>query len=57
MLAVRHEGLAALHRNHIRLLRTWRAAVVDGQHVKADEMLPSLLLTANAIAGGLRTTG
>ncbi|MFY0571305.1 phosphoenolpyruvate carboxylase [Archangium lansingense] len=54
-LSLRQPWLRVLHRQQIELLRTWRAQrKADGQ---ADHLLPRLLLTVNAIAGGLRTTG
>ncbi|MGH7789205.1 MAG: phosphoenolpyruvate carboxylase [Candidatus Binatia bacterium] len=55
-IALRHTALRALHREQIALLRDWRAAQRDGA-AGADELLTRLLLTLNAIAGGLRTTG
>ncbi|WNG52119.1 phosphoenolpyruvate carboxylase [Archangium minus] len=54
-LSLRQPWLRVLHRQQIELLRTWRAQrKADGQ---GDHLLPRLLLTVNAIAGGLRTTG
>ncbi len=52
---LRHEALRALHREQIALLRQWREAQRAG--ADTDELLTRLLLTLNAIAGGLRTTG
>lgn len=49
-LHARDAGLALLHREQIRLLRRWRDAPDEG-------LLRELLLNANAIASGLRTTG
>ncbi|MGE3308856.1 MAG: phosphoenolpyruvate carboxylase [Limisphaerales bacterium] len=49
-LHARDEGLALLHRDQIRLLRSWRR---DPE----ERLLRELLLNVNAIASGLRTTG
>ncbi|MDX2166754.1 MAG: phosphoenolpyruvate carboxylase [Deltaproteobacteria bacterium] len=54
-IALRHDALRALHREQIALLRAWRAAAPDSG--EAESLLTRLLLTLNAIAGGLRTTG
>lgn len=51
LLALRQPGLHALHRQQIELLKRWRAST------DKDALLPDLLLTVNAIASGLRTTG
>jgi len=56
-IALRHAALAALHREQIALLRRWRAAQMRGDDAQAEALLSGLLLTLNAIAGGLRTTG
>lgn len=45
----RQEPLKALHARQVWLLREWRS----GQ----EDLLPELLLTVNAIASALRTTG
>jgi len=45
--------LDALHLEQLRSLGEWRARGSD----PADEHVSSLLLTVNAIASGLRTTG
>ena len=50
----REAGLDILHEEQIRLLKQWRAGTTERE--RAD-LLPSLLLTVNAIASGLRTTG
>jgi len=55
-IALRHHGLSALHREQIALLRAWRAAQARNAP-EQDALLTRLLLTLNAIAGGLRTTG
>ncbi|MFN8643908.1 MAG: phosphoenolpyruvate carboxylase [Candidatus Binatia bacterium] len=57
LLALRQEGLAVLHREQIALLRRWRAARARDAEAADRELLPQLLLTVNAIASGLRTTG
>ncbi len=49
----RAEALTVLHRRQIALLRAWRAATGD----EAAALLPRVLLSVNAIASGLRTTG
>ena len=53
-LAPRRAGLSVLHRHQIDLLRAWRS---DSQDEGADEQLPLLLATVNAISSGLGTTG
>ena len=54
-LQLRAEGLRMLHRQQVSLLRQWRELGEDC--TKREEMLPQLLLSVNAIASGLRTTG
>lgn len=56
-IALRHSALRALHHEQIALLRRWREARQDDAGGEADALLTQLLLTLNAIAGGLRTTG
>ena len=56
-LAIRDEPLAVLHHQQISLLRDWRAGLVAGDSQEAEAVLPKLLLSINAIASGLRTTG
>ncbi len=55
-IRLRDAGLRALHRHQVDLLRRWRAAKANGSP-EADTLLPSLLMSVNAIASGLRTTG
>jgi phosphoenolpyruvate carboxylase len=55
-LALRGAGLRALHLHQIELLRRWRAACA-AQSPEKDRLLPRVLLSINAIASGLRTTG
>ncbi len=56
-LGLRSQALDILHRQEIHLLRQWRSLRATGQDAEADQLLPSLQLTINAIASGLRTTG
>ncbi len=53
-LRLRADALLVLHRRQIATLREWRAAK-SGE--KSAELLPRVLLSVNAIASGLRTTG
>lgn len=55
-LELREQPLDVLHRQQIELLRTWRAkAAADPE--AAEAMIPDLLVSVNALASGLRTTG
>jgi phosphoenolpyruvate carboxylase len=56
-LQLRDAGLRALHAHQIALMRRWRDLRRSGDQAAADGLLASLLMTVNAIAGGLRTTG
>ncbi len=56
-LALRVGPLRTLHRQQISLLRQWRSSIKAGDTESAQARLPDLLLTINAIASGLRTTG
>ncbi len=56
-LEVRHEPLLILHRQQITLLEEWRELRAKNDHDAAEALRPSLLLSINAIASGLRTTG
>jgi phosphoenolpyruvate carboxylase len=56
-ISVRQEGLRMLHRLQIDLLRSWRGLKREDRSKEADALLPELLLTVNAIASGLRSTG
>jgi phosphoenolpyruvate carboxylase len=53
----RAEALRILHLQEIHLLKIWRAHRAAGEDAAAEKMLPDLLLSINAIASGLRTTG
>lgn len=56
-LHIREAPLRVLHHRQIVLLRKWRDLLAAGKQHEADAMLPDLLLSINAIASGLRTTG
>ena len=49
--------LHLLHAIQIDLLREWRGLCADGKTKQAEALVPSLLLSVNAIASGERTTG
>jgi phosphoenolpyruvate carboxylase len=56
-LTLRADALRVLHFQEINLLRRWRALRKAEDFPAAERMLPELLLSINAIASGLRTTG
>jgi phosphoenolpyruvate carboxylase len=56
-LHLRTEALRILHLQQITLLRQWRGLRSADDESAANAMLPDLLLSINAIASGLRTTG
>lgn len=56
-IARRSTALRVLHEQQISLLALWRQAQNDNDHAAAEHHLQNLLLTVNAIAGGLKTTG
>ncbi len=56
-LQLRDEGLRALHSFQIQVLREWRARKAAGDAAGEAAILPSVLLSLNAVANGLRTTG
>jgi len=56
-LKLREEALRLLHLQQLQLLKKWRALRAADKHAQADKLLPQLLLSINAIASGLRTTG
>lgn len=55
-LKLRAHALQILHHQQIEILKKWRAARSAGS-AEADSYLPKVLLSINAIASGLRTTG
>jgi phosphoenolpyruvate carboxylase len=56
VLKMRQPGLALLHRQQIELLRRWRREEHTADR-STDPLFIQLLVTVNAIASGLRTTG
>jgi phosphoenolpyruvate carboxylase len=56
-LGLRDRALHALHTHQIAILGRWRASKASGDQAGADQLLPTLLLSINAVASGLRTTG
>ena len=54
---LRSKGLIQLHKKQVSLLKEWRSALKTEKTQEAEKILIPLLLTVNAIAGGLRTTG
>jgi phosphoenolpyruvate carboxylase len=52
-LDLRSAGLRSLHVQQVALLAKWRSAEVESR----EKLLPKVLLSINAIASGLRTTG
>jgi phosphoenolpyruvate carboxylase len=55
-LQLRAHALASLHEQQITTIRNWRTAKNDDP-ARAQYLLPRVLLSINAIASGLRTTG
>lgn len=56
-LAIREQPLSVLHAQQVDLLKTWRAEVSAGHAENAEALIPDLLVSVNALASGLRTTG
>ncbi len=56
-LKLREVPLRGLHQQQIRLLQQWRGLRAADKQKEASALLPDLLLSINAIASGLRTTG
>ncbi len=57
VLDLREEAVGVLHKRQIELIREWRELIKSGKGKEADKMLPKLLLSVNAVAAGLQTTG
>jgi phosphoenolpyruvate carboxylase len=55
IIRLRREPLATLHARQIDLLRRWRQLATDDP--RSESVLLQLLLSVNAIANGLGTTG
>ncbi|MCB1154310.1 phosphoenolpyruvate carboxylase, partial [bacterium] len=53
----RDGAMEMLHERQIRLLRTWRELIDGNKTGEAEKIMPKVLLSINAIASGLRTTG
>jgi phosphoenolpyruvate carboxylase len=56
-LDIREAPLSVLHAQQIELLRAWRGLIAARDQAAADAMIPDLLVSINALASGLRTTG
>ena len=56
-LEIREAPLRVLHQQQVALLREWRQQLRSGGESEAEALLPRMLLSINAIAAGLRTTG
>ncbi|ACF13263.1 Phosphoenolpyruvate carboxylase [Chloroherpeton thalassium ATCC 35110] len=57
MIALRKEGLDVLHSQQLALLTEWRKRRNTGREQDAEKLIPHLLLTINAIANGMGSTG
>ena len=56
-LEIREQPLAMLHGQQVELLKEWRGRVAAGDKAGAEALIPDLLVSVNAVASGLRTTG
>ncbi len=56
-LDLREEAVGVLHKRQVELIREWRELLATGKGKEADKLLPKLLLSVNAVAAGLQTTG
>jgi phosphoenolpyruvate carboxylase len=54
---IRADGLLALHVQQVGLLRAWREAIGARALADADRLFVDVMLSINAVASGLRTTG
>jgi phosphoenolpyruvate carboxylase len=57
LMQIRRKGLHVLHEQQLALLQEWRALQQQGAPNEAEQVLPHLLLTVNALASGLGSTG
>ncbi|MFN7340837.1 MAG: phosphoenolpyruvate carboxylase, partial [Opitutia bacterium] len=57
VISLREEAIDLLHEQQVALIRDWRRQVAEGEKKDADALVPQLLLSVNAIAAGLQTTG
>lgn len=55
-LGLRAHALRVLHEQQIEILKRWRGAKASGSQ-ETERLQPKVLLSINAIASGLRTTG
>ncbi len=56
-LQIREQPLTVLHDQQLQLLKTWREKVAAGKADEAEAIIPDILVSINAVASGLRTTG
>ena len=56
-LAIREQPLTVLHEQQLDLLQLWRKESASGHAEAAEAIIPDLLVSVNAVASGLRTTG
>jgi phosphoenolpyruvate carboxylase len=56
-LGIREQPLTVLHEQQLDLLRVWREKVASGNAEAAEAVIPDILVSINAVASGLRTTG
>ena len=56
-IQLRSIGLSEIHKKQVKLLKEWRTFLKEENTKEAEKIIIPLLLTVNAIAGGLRTTG
>ncbi|MBV9673145.1 MAG: phosphoenolpyruvate carboxylase, partial [Verrucomicrobia bacterium] len=54
---IRADALRALHFQQVQLLRQWRAAQAEDDVKASDRLFTDVMVSINAIASGLRTTG
>ncbi|MEM7672595.1 MAG: phosphoenolpyruvate carboxylase [Verrucomicrobiota bacterium] len=56
-LGIRESALRTLHIQQVDILKTWRLLKAAGDDAKAEALVPDMLISINALAAGLRTTG